>query len=92
MFRILLTNIIDIVALEKAISLCVDGADVSTICGTVENFIEEELQKVFSNKKSKKLERGIAFPCCISVNEICGHFSPTQDDSIKLKTEDVEDW
>jgi len=54
MFRILLTNIIDIVALEKAISLCVDGADVSTICGTVENFIEEELQKVFSNKKSKK--------------------------------------
>jgi methionine aminopeptidase len=92
MFRILLKNIIDIVALEKAISLCVDGTDVSSICGTVENFIEEELQKVFSNKKSKKLERGIAFPCCISVNKICGRFSPTQDDSIKLKTEDVEDW
>jgi methionine aminopeptidase len=77
MFRILLTQLIYLAALEKAISLCVDGADVSTICGTIENYIEEELQKVFSNKKSKKLERGIAFPCCISVNEICGHFSPT---------------
>jgi len=30
-------------ALEKAISLSVDGADVSTICGTIDNFIEEEL-------------------------------------------------
>lgn len=30
-------------ALEKAIALSVDGADVSTICGTVDNFIEEEL-------------------------------------------------
>jgi len=67
----------------------VDGADVSEICGTVDTYVEEELKKVFSNKKSKKLERGIAFPTCISVNEICGHFSPCKDDSIKLKTEDV---
>jgi methionine aminopeptidase len=49
----------------------------------------EELQKTFSNKKSKKLERGIAFPTCISVNEICGNFSPCADDSTKLKTEDI---
>jgi len=44
---------------------------------------------VFSNKKSKKLERGIAFPCCISVNEICGHYSPCPDDSTTLKLEDL---
>jgi len=55
-------------ALEKAILLCVDGADISKVCGEVDTFIDEELLKVFSNKKSKKLERGIAFPCCISVN------------------------
>jgi len=76
-------------ALEKAISLCVDGADISTVCGTVDDFILEELQKTFSNKKSKKLERGIAFPCCISVNEICGNHSPCADDSSKLKNEDI---
>ena len=59
------------------------------MCGVVDTFIAEELTKVFSNKKSKKLERGIAFPCCISVNEVCGHYSPCADDSTKLKYEDV---
>ena len=28
-------------ALEKAIGLCVEGADVSTICGTIDSFVEE---------------------------------------------------
>ena len=45
------------------------------------------MHKVFSNKKSKKLERGISFPCCLSVNEICGHVSPLPDDSFKLANE-----
>jgi curved DNA binding protein len=83
------SNIYSLAALEKAISLCVDGADISTICATVDDFIVEELSKTFSNKKSKKLERGIAFPTCVSVNEICGNFSPCKDDSRILKTEDV---
>ena len=78
-----------IAALTKAIDLCVEGADISSICGEIDKFIEEELLKVFSNKKSKKLERGIAFPCCISVNEICGHYSPCADESTKLVTEDL---
>ena len=28
-------------------------------------------------------------PCCISVNEVCGHLSPLADDSIKLQMEDL---
>lgn len=78
-----------IAALEKAIGLCVEGADISKVCGEIDSYIEEELTKVFSNKKSKKLERGIAFPCCISVNEICGHYSPCPDDSRILAMEDL---
>ena len=69
--------------------MCVEGADISTVCGAIDTYVEEELLKVFSNKKSKKLERGIAFPCCISVNEICGHMSPCPDDSDKLKSTDL---
>jgi len=69
--------------------MCVEGADISTICGTIDAFIEEELTKVFSNKKSKKLERGIAFPTCLSVNEVMGHHSPCPDDSFPLKLEDI---
>ena len=84
-----MTVFIFIAALEVAIELCVHDADISTICGKIDDYIEEELKKVFSNKKSKKLERGIAFPCCISVNEICGHFSPCPEDSVKLQNEDL---
>lgn len=51
--------------------------------------MEEELKKIFNNKKSKKLERGIAFPTCISVNHILGHFSPMVDESMKLQEGDV---
>jgi len=76
-----------IAALAKAIALCVEGADVSTVCGEVDAFIEAELLKTFSNKKSKKLERGIGFPCCISINEVMGHFSPAGEDSVKLANE-----
>jgi methionine aminopeptidase len=51
--------------------------------------MEEELRKVFNNKKSKKLERGIAFPTCISVNHVMGHYSPMQDESVPLADGDV---
>lgn len=81
--------LIYLAALAKCIGLCVADADISTICGETDKFIDEELLKVFSNKKSKKLERGIAFPTCISVNEICGHYSPCADESSKLVTEDL---
>ena len=60
------------------------GADIYTVCQEVDKYIEEELRKVFNNKKSKKLERGIAFPTSISVNNIFGHYSPMADESSQL--------
>ena len=51
--------------------------------------MEEELRKVFNNKKSKKLERGVAFPTCVSVNNIMGHFSPMVDESMALVEGDL---
>jgi len=51
--------------------------------------IEEEVKKTFASKKSKKLERGIAFPTCISVNHIMGHYSPLLDESTTLADSDV---
>ena len=32
-----------------------------------------------------KIPQGIAFPCCISVNEVLGHFSPLKGESKKLQ-------
>jgi curved DNA binding protein len=71
-------------ALLKVIALCVPGADIYTVCQEGDKFIDEELKKVFNNKKSKKLERGIAFPTCVSVNHVMGHYSPMQDESTQL--------
>lgn len=42
-WKYLSKNIYYLAALEKAIELSIDGADVSTICGIIDNFIEEEL-------------------------------------------------
>jgi methionine aminopeptidase len=71
------------------VALCVDGADIYTVCQTVDAFIEAEVQKTFQNKKAKKMERGIAFPTCVSVNQIMGHYSPLVDESTPLKAGDV---
>ena len=75
--------------LAKAVELAVPGADIATICAPVDAMIEEELKKTFSSKKSKKLERGIAFPTCISVNHVMGHYSPLLDESTALAEGDI---
>jgi len=48
--------------------------------------IESELKKVYSKKKT---EKGIAFPTCLSLNEICGHYSPLKSEPATLKDGDV---
>ena len=73
-------------ALGEVIKTCVAGADVYTICQNGNKIIKQEVAKVYS---SKNLEKGTAFPVCISVNEVCGHFCPTQEDSIALKDGDL---
>eukprot|EP00928_Gymnodinium_smaydae_P074340 TRINITY_DN573_c0_g2_i1.p2 TRINITY_DN573_c0_g2~~TRINITY_DN573_c0_g2_i1.p2 ORF type:complete len:412 (-),score=135.55 TRINITY_DN573_c0_g2_i1:116-1264(-) len=77
-------------ALEKVIALCIDEADISEICEVGDNFMLEETGKLYNKKvKDRKIEKGIAFPTCLSVNELVGHFSPLKGESRKLKTGDV---
>jgi len=50
--------------------------------------IDEGLKKFLT--KDKTIERGVAFPTCISVNEILGHFSPiVGEGDVVLKEGDV---
>jgi len=76
-------------ALKKAVELAIPGADIYTICQTVDDQIEDEVKKTFNNKKNKKIERGIAFPTTVSVNNIMGHYSPLKDESSELEEGDV---
>lgn len=75
--------------LEHVKKLCVAGADIASICSEGDKRIEESAAKVYSSKKSKVTEKGIAFPTCISVNEVCGHFSPLKDESKVLADDDL---
>lgn len=62
------------------------GADVHTICLAGDKMILEECSKVYTNKK---MEKGVAFPVCLSLNDICGHFSPLKGESVSLSEGDL---
>eukprot|EP00913_Durusdinium_trenchii_P011790 g11072.t1 len=48
-----------------------------------DKIMEEETGKLYNkkDKEGKKMEKGVAFPTCVSVNEIVGHFSPLPGES-----------
>jgi curved DNA binding protein len=78
-------------AMQLVIDACVDAADIALLCELGDKFMTDETAKLY-NKKAKgghKIEKGIAFPTCISVNELVGHFSPLKGESRLLAAGDV---
>lgn len=76
--------------LQAVVEACVPDADIATLCEMGDKMIEEETGKIYNKKeKGKKIEKGIAFPTCISVNELVGHFSPLKGESRVLRDGDV---
>merc|ERR1719473_1928043 len=65
-------------ALQKVVEACVNEADIAVICEMGDSIMEEETGKLYNkkDKDGKKIEKGVAFPTCVSVNELVGHFSP----------------
>jgi len=84
-------------ALQKVVDACVIDADIATLCEMGDKIMEEETGKLYNKKakgekegdKARKIEKGVAFPTCLSVNEIAGHFSPMKGESKTLKVGDV---
>jgi methionyl aminopeptidase len=69
------------------LAAAVPGAKVCDLCGLGDKTIEAESAK-FYNKKDKdgnKVEKGVAFPTCVSVNNQVCHNSPTDDSSVVLE-------
>lgn len=69
--------------LLEVIGLCVPGALVVEICKTGDKSVLERLKGCY-NKKGKDgnpVEKGLAFPVCISVNEIICHCSPLESEA-----------
>ncbi|GAB2295988.1 ERBB-3 BINDING PROTEIN 1 [Dionaea muscipula] len=75
-------------ALQLVISECVPKARIFDICEKGDAFIREQAGNTYKNVK-KKIERGVAFPTCISVNDTVCHFSPLGSDETVLEEGDV---
>lgn len=75
-------------ALAAVIPLAIPGAKIVDLCEKGDNLITELSGNVFKNAK-KKIERGVAFPTCISVNSTVCHFSPLQGDETVLAEGDM---
>lgn len=73
-------------AMEEVMKLCKAGAKIVDLCQAGDNFIVAECKKAFPKQK---MERGIAFPTCVSVNNIAGHYSPLKDDKAVLRKGDL---
>jgi methionine aminopeptidase len=59
-------------------TLCVPGTALLDICKAGDAFIEQGVAGIFrgKGKDGKPLQKGVAFPVCISVNEYVCHYSP----------------
>jgi len=74
--------------LKEIVNKCAVGQSVRELCVTADTILADETGKAF--KKDKKVQKGIAFPCCISVNNCICHFSPLcNDPDTILKAGDV---
>jgi len=83
-------------ALKAVVEIAVVGAKIVDLCILGDKVIEDECAKIFTKKvkdasgEMKNVAKGISFPTCVSLNNICGHFSPTVSDKVEpLKKGDV---
>ncbi|KAF6260545.1 peptidase M24, structural domain-containing protein [Scenedesmus sp. NREL 46B-D3] len=73
-------------AIAAVIEACKDGAKVVDLCKVGDDVINKECAKSF---KGKQIEKGVAFPTCVSPNSIVGHFSPLADNPLTVKDGDL---
>ncbi|XP_076897071.1 ERBB-3 BINDING PROTEIN 1-like [Bidens hawaiensis] len=75
-------------ALQLVLSECKPKAKIVDICEKGDSFIREQTGSMYKNVK-KKIERGAAFPTCVSVNNTVCHYSPLASDETVLEEGDI---
>ncbi|GKV22013.1 hypothetical protein SLEP1_g31919 [Rubroshorea leprosula] len=75
-------------ALQLVIKECKPKAKIVDICEMGDAFIREQTGNVYKNVK-RKIERGVAFPTCISVNNTVCHVSPLASDETVMEEGDI---
>jgi len=76
--------------LKEVMEKCVPGADIFELCRLGDNRLTEETGKLYNKKvKGMTIDKGVAFPTCISVNGVCGNYSPLKSETSTLSAGDV---
>ncbi|XP_074270713.1 ERBB-3 BINDING PROTEIN 1-like [Silene latifolia] len=75
-------------ALHLVVSECKPKAKIVDLCEKGDAYIREQTGNMYKNAK-KKIEKGVAFPTCISVNNVVCHYSPLPNDESVLEEGDV---
>lgn len=75
-------------ALQGVIAECKPGAKVVDLCEKGDSIIREQTGNIYKNAK-KKIERGVAFPTCVSVNSVVCHCSPLASDDATISENDM---
>jgi len=73
-------------AVSAIIKETVPGKLILDLCNLGDRIINEEVAKKYNKAK---IEKGIAFPTSISVNNVVGHYSPLSTDKTTIKEGDV---
>lgn len=75
------------VVMNKILAHIVPEKSIVELCKAADQEIEDETAKIYNKIK---MDKGIAFPTCISVNNCAGHFSPlVSEDKTVLKQGDL---
>ncbi|AFZ80227.1 proliferation-associated 2g4, putative [Theileria equi strain WA] len=76
-------------ALKNLIDDLKPGISVKSLCDKADKFILEEVGKLYNKKENgRKIDKGIGFPTCICINEICDYFSPN-DENVTVSDGDL---
>jgi len=73
-------------ALKHVVSLVAVDAKVVDLCNAGDAYVNEAVAKVYGKPK---VEKGSAFPTCVSVNSTIGHFCPLSGDETVLALGDL---
>jgi len=73
-------------ALNHVLAEVAVGKKIVDLCALGDSTITQLVSKIYNNKK---VEKGIAFPTCISVNNCVGHNSPLASDAAVIAEGDI---
>ncbi|CAJ0930927.1 unnamed protein product, partial [Mesorhabditis belari] len=74
--------------LKEVLANVKEGTEVAALCDLGDKLLKEKTDKVY--KKEKNIQKGVAMPTCVSVDNCICHFSPLRSDPpVLLKTGNV---